>query len=155
MACSQYWGHCVALNIYFVDSQSGEAVENLSTATQQVTRNISPILQVRATREETFGSVIHRATLMMHNPGSCPIGSSYYINTIAYNGLNLDKNASMNLPIGQVLNDPRTNLLILNGTLTSANCCCMNYCIVSCCTGGEPKYEGPKYVNITMNSMNR
>lgn len=151
MACSQAWGHCVALHVYFVDAREHEVVENLNTTPYATARDIYPIIQVRATREETLASVIHRSSLLTHRPGGCPLGYSYHINDVTYNGYKLDFRALGQLPIGQVLSDPRTSLLILTGTLTIANCCCLNYCLVSCCTGGGPKYDGPKYVENVMN----
>lgn len=147
MACQQNYGHCVALNVYYVDQREHEAMENLSSAKYPLSRSLYPVMQVRATRDETLGSVLQRCGMMMHQPSNCPVAFSYSPSSITYNGFAIDIQAFANTPIGQVLNDPRTNLLILNGTLTIANCCCLNYCIISCCSS-EPKFAGPRYVTF-------
>ncbi len=148
MACGQRWDHVVALNIYFVDHREHEAVENLNSSTNEIIRDLSPVLQVRATRNETFGSVLQRAMMMMYQPSKC-YGTGYSVNKVTYNGFPVDLTSSKHVAIGDVISDPRSSLLVLKGTLTQANCCCLNYCLISCCAG-EPKYEGNRYAENVM-----
>jgi hypothetical protein len=71
MACTIYPSHCIALNIYIVDSPQHETVENLTTAFGGSTQNVlTPVLQVRATRAELLSSVLYRAETMLRSSGT-------------------------------------------------------------------------------------
>jgi hypothetical protein len=79
MACTIYPSHCIALNIYIVDSPQHETVENLTTAFGGTSNVLTPVLQVRATRAEFLSSVLYRAETMIRSSGNSVPNSSQFL----------------------------------------------------------------------------
>jgi hypothetical protein len=149
MACSSFYNHPIVLNIYYVDRPEDEVAENLSTSFSARVSIYNPVIQVRATREETFASVMYRAQMLLHNPNGFPLATGYFPYDFMYNGHTYNIQQCANMPISQVLTDPRTNLIILKGSFTMANCCCLNPCIIGC-LGSAPAPPAAKYVMQVM-----
>eukprot|EP00597_Dinobryon_sp_UTEXLB2267_P001159 CAMPEP_0170072808 /NCGR_PEP_ID=MMETSP0019_2-20121128/10367_1 /TAXON_ID=98059 /ORGANISM="Dinobryon sp., Strain UTEXLB2267" /LENGTH=124 /DNA_ID=CAMNT_0010281991 /DNA_START=10 /DNA_END=385 /DNA_ORIENTATION=- len=120
MACALKKDHLIPINIYFVDRRDQEALENLSTFANPFFQRISPIIQIKATRSETLGSILFRAESYMHHPNDYPIAYGYGMKQLSYNGRLINLSASYSMAIGDILNDPKSNLLIMNGDLVRA-----------------------------------
>lgn len=145
MACSFIPGHNIAVNVYYVDNESEIGVENLAAGAGASRRTktqskLRPVLQVKATRGETAASVMYRIHhYMVHNLGMALVSVGYTPHDLLYNGVNHNVHSLGNTAIGNIVNDPRSTLMIVGGDMAIANCCCLNMCIISCLTSTPHK----------------
>jgi hypothetical protein len=147
MACpSTIYGEHLAVTVRLVSSTDEVAVENLVSGLMPFIQTLFPVYQVSATPGETLKSVLYRVYSAIHQPGEWPIGRGFKPNTVQYNGKNIDIYNRGDLAISEVMDDPRSTLLVINGDLTYVGCMCCNSCCVNCWVS-EPVRPTITYIN--------
>jgi hypothetical protein len=63
------------------------------------------------------------------------IATGFQVNKIAYNGQVFNLNQCATTPIGSILSDARSTLLVLEGKYAMVNCLCCNSCCLSALVG--------------------
>lgn len=132
MACSYIPNHPIAVNVYFVDNDNEVNVTNISGQATLARRVHFPILQVNAKRSETAASVLYRVHEFLTNTGVMLFSIGYAPRSIVYNGAHHDFHGLGNKAIGLIVNDPKSSLMVVDGDMVIANCCCLNWCLISC-----------------------
>ena len=151
MACSWIPHHVIAVNVYFVDHESEATVESAVGNNSSInTKILYPIIQVKARRCETAASVLYRVHhYIAHTSVGC-ISMGYSPYTLVYNGQAYNIRDLGTTAIGTIVNDPKSSLTVLDGSMVIANCLCLNPCIIGCISSQPSKPAHTEDPNFQM-----